>query len=206
MSATVVAALVGGAAGSLLTAGLAWLRERRRTLDAYRAPQRQAIGDLLATTHDLMLRELESRMVQIELVQHIRQDLPPGEHLAAKLITATTALGKATLDVERSFAIGRLTIIDAPCWEAMGVAYIALTRLRTTMAVRADAPDMETVEQLESYVEEIRSLAEQLSQSVLALIVAAADRMSPAETLKNRRRRRQSRQRLTAHASELSSG
>ncbi|AYJ06359.1 hypothetical protein MAA44156_03430 [Mycobacterium avium subsp. avium] len=51
----------GGVFGAAVTYGLTWVRERRRTLDAYRAPQRQAIGDIVAATHELMLRELESR-------------------------------------------------------------------------------------------------------------------------------------------------
>jgi integrase len=38
----------GGIAGSSLTYALAWLRERRRTTDAYRAPQREAVAKILS--------------------------------------------------------------------------------------------------------------------------------------------------------------
>jgi len=57
----------GGVFGAAVTSGLTWVRERRRTLDAYHAPQRQAIGDIVADTHELMVRELESRTAQSDL-------------------------------------------------------------------------------------------------------------------------------------------
>jgi hypothetical protein len=56
-----------------MTYGLTWLRERRRILDAYRAPQRHAIGDIITETHALMIRELEMRTALTELVEQIRR-------------------------------------------------------------------------------------------------------------------------------------
>lgn len=186
----------GGVLGAAVTYALTWIRERRRTLDAYRAPQRLAIGDIVAATHELMLRELESRMAQTEVIEHIRRDVLPSAQLAGQLMATAAALGKATLDAERALQIGRLTIVDAPCWEAMGAAYVALTSLRRAMAARVDAPDMQSPEEIEHYVEGIKVLAEQFNQSVLALVIAAADRISPAETICNRGRRRAARRRL----------
>ncbi len=186
----------GGVLGSAVTYGLTWVRERRRTLDAYRAPQRQAIGDIVAATHELMLRELESRTAQTEVIQHIRQDLLPTGQLMGQLMATAAALGKATLDAERALQIGRLTIVDAPCWESTGAAYVALNSLRRAMAARVDAPAMESPEEIEHYVGGIEALAEQFNQNVVALVIAAADRVSPAETMWNRRRRRAARRRL----------
>jgi hypothetical protein len=186
----------GGVLGAAVTYGLTWVRERRRTLDAYRAPQRQAIGDIVVATHELMLRELESRTTQTEVIQHIRRDVLPTAQLVGQLMATAAALGKATLDAERALQIGRLTNVDAPCWEAMGAAYVTLNTLRRAMAARVDAPDMQSPEEIEHYVEGIKVLAEQFNQSVLALVVAAADRVSPAETICNRRRRRAARRRL----------
>jgi hypothetical protein len=37
-----------GALGGIVTFGLNWAREQRRVADAYRAPQRHAIGEILA--------------------------------------------------------------------------------------------------------------------------------------------------------------
>jgi hypothetical protein len=184
----------GGVFGAAVTFGLTLPRERRRSLDAYRAPQRQAIGDIVAATHEYMLCELEQRTIMDDLVEQIRQD----RHIVAaeQVDAARKAVGRALLDVERALQIGRLTIVDAPCWEAMGGAYVELSRLRTTMAARVDAPEMQSPEEIEHYVEGIKVLAEQFNRSVLAMVVAAADRVSPAETLANRRRRRAARRRL----------
>jgi len=186
----------GGVLGAALTFGLTWVRERRRTLDAYRAPQRHAIGDIVAATHELMLRELESRTTQTDVIQHISRDVLPPAQLAGQLWATAAALGKATLDAERALQIGRLTIVDAPCWEAMGAAYFALNNLRRAMAARVDAPDMQSPEEIVHYVEGIKALSDQYNQSVLALVIAAADRLSPAETVCNSRRRRAARRRL----------
>jgi hypothetical protein len=54
----------GGVLGSAVTYSLTWFREHRRTADAYRAPQRLAIGDIVTATHQYMLRELENRTLQ----------------------------------------------------------------------------------------------------------------------------------------------
>ena len=74
-----------------------------------------------------MLRELESRTAQTEVIQHIRRDVLPTAQLVGQLMATAAALGKATLDAERALQIGRLTIVDARCWEAMGAAYARST-------------------------------------------------------------------------------
>jgi hypothetical protein len=52
------------------------------------------------------------------------------------------------------------------------------------------------------YVDGIKVLAEQFNQSVLAMVRKAAERVSPAETLGNRRRRRDARGRLAQRYQE----
>src|SRR5271169_4734948 len=124
----------GGVVGAGATYVLTLVRERRRSLDAYRAPQRQAIGDIIVATHAFMMRELEMRTGMNELVEQIRQSQQedfdvPGEQLMA----AMGAMGSALLDIERAFHIGTLTIVDAPCWEAMGAAYFKFDEIRSLM-------------------------------------------------------------------------
>src|ERR1700727_2821226 len=63
--------LVGGVIGSLATFGLAWRREHRRSLDTYRAPQRQAVSEILAANFQFQARELELRIEQLELFDRI---------------------------------------------------------------------------------------------------------------------------------------
>jgi len=187
----------GGVLGAAVTYGLTWFRERRRTLDAYRAPQRQAIGDILAATHEYMLRELEQRTLMEGLLEQVREDreIVTREESDA----AMKASAKALLGVERALAVGRLTIVDAPCWEALGVASVDFSRLGAVIAAKADGRDMRDAEEIEHYVETVRVRAEQFNQSVQALVKAAADRVSPAETLSNRRDREAARYRVSEH-------
>jgi hypothetical protein len=64
----------GGVLGSAVTYGLTWVREHRRTLDSYRAPQRHAIGDILAAAHEFQLSLLEWRRAMTDLIEVMRQD------------------------------------------------------------------------------------------------------------------------------------
>jgi hypothetical protein len=184
---------VGGVFGASVTYGLTWIRERRRTLDAYRSPQRQAIGEILTATHAFMMRELEKRTVMTELVNQMRQKEhfdPPGQELAA----AEVAMGNALLGLDRALAIGTLTIIDAPCWEAMGAAYFEFDQLRS--AIKGGATEKQTLEEIEQYIETIAEHASRFNDDVSALVRAAQDRVSPAETFSNPWRRRRARGRL----------
>jgi hypothetical protein len=83
------------------------------------------------------MSELEKRTIMTELVKQMRQQ----EHFdvpAEQFMAATAAMGSAMLDVERAFHIGSVTIVDAPCWEAMGTAYSEFDQLRSAM--KAGAP------------------------------------------------------------------
>jgi hypothetical protein len=188
--------LSGGVAGSLVSFGLSWARENRRSLDAYRTPQRQAIEDIVTATHAALLCELEARTELTEVIGQIRRDEIPTGQAFAKMV----ALGKATLDTERAFQIGSLTIVDPPCFEAMGVAYFALTRLRTAMKT---APEMHSPEEFEHYVAVVEALAAQLDNDVSALVRVANQQLVPAGTKKDRRLRDAARRRLGERFKEV---
>ena len=192
----------GGFAGSALTYGLSWLRERRRTLDAYRAPQRQALGEIITATYALMMRELDQRMAMTDLVNQIRQE-KHAEVPAERLRAVTQDMGSAFLDVERAFRIGALTIMDAPCWEAMGRAYFKFHQLRSALSSGGAAAEMQTVEEIEQYIRVIQSHTREFGKSVDALTPAANDRLSSAETMRNRWRRRTARRRLGKQYQQL---
>jgi hypothetical protein len=184
-----------GAIGALVSWGLSWLRERRRTIDAYRAPQRQAIGEIITATHALMKSELDRRLAMNELVKVMRQEQENVVVLSEELRAATVAMGSAMLDVERAFRIGSLTIIDAPCWEAMGAAYLEFDLLRAVQ-VSAAAVEWHRVEEIEQYVGVVEGHAKRFNKAVSALMPAANNRVSPADTHWNRWRRRRARVRL----------
>lgn len=186
---------VSGAVGSSLTYGFTWWREHKRMQDAYRAPQRQAIGDILAAAHELRRRNLDAAHAMEDMIELIRQDKMPTE--ASQLCATSSALGDAVLAAERAMLVGRLTIVDAPCWEGLAIASAALDDLTTVMRSKIDALPMDTVEEIEQYIDELDALIEKYGQAVNALVVGAADRLSPAESTRNRRDRRAARRRLS---------
>lgn len=190
---------VSGAVGSSLTYGLTWWREHRRLQDAYRAPQRRAIGEIIAAAHDLRRRNLDASLAMADMLELVRQGKTPSD--GQQIWATSSALGDAILDAQRAMLVGQLTIIDAPCWEALGIASAALDKLRSVMNAKIDAPPMETVEEIEQYVDQLDALAKQYGDAVSAIVVAAADRLSPAESIRNRRDRQAARHRLAKCAS-----
>lgn len=197
-----------GAVGAAASWGLSWLREHRRTLDAYRAPQREAIGEIVTGIHPFMLRELDMRTCLTEMLEQMRK-LPqqadsgvPGDQLNAAMRAkggefraAMAAMSSALLDVTRAFQVGTLTIIDAPCWEAMGDAAVELHNVGAVMQA-GGATAMHTIEEFEEYARAIEGHAKELNRRVSALVRLANDRVSPADRRWNRWRRRRARKRL----------
>jgi hypothetical protein len=164
------------------------------SLDTYRAPQRQAISDILAANFEFQARELELRMAQLELadkIAHLQQgfidDSGPGPTPTAK------AAGTALLALNHAFAIGRLTIVDAKCFVALGAAYFELERFRE---LKQNTPGMQNADDIATYYGALAHRADQLNWAVSALVVAAADRVTPAETLLNPWRRHAGRRRV----------
>jgi hypothetical protein len=129
-----------------------------------------------------------------ELVAQMRQQ-QDFEVPAERLRAASDAMGSAQLGVERAFRIGALTIVDAPCWEAMGVAYIKFQELRLELRTRA-ATELRTLQEMEQYIDAIADHTSEFGKSVDALSPVADDRLSPADTTRNRRRRDKARPRL----------
>jgi hypothetical protein len=184
----------GGVLGSAVTYGLSWAREHRRTLDAYRAPQRHAIGEILAAAHEFQLRLLNWRRAMTDLIEEIRQDrtdnLPA---ISAEIRQSEAAYAVAMLDVRRAFEVGSLTVVDVKCWEAMVAAAAVFARFNDVIN---DGPVTRSADEAEQLNDGIGRYAEQLRAAMTALVRAAHDRVTPAETYRNRRRRRDAQHRL----------
>ncbi len=185
--------LTGAALGAVATFGLTWRREHRRSLDTYRAPQRQAISDILAANFEFQARELDRRRALDELAEMARQQQSFIDSTGGGSMPATKAAGTAGLALDHAFAIGRLTIVDAPCWEALGAAYLKFDRLNK---LKTEPPAVRSDEDINAYLRNLADQAAQLNSAVSALVIAAVDRLSPAETLFNPWRRRAGRRRL----------
>lgn len=180
------------AAGGLITYALTWVRERRRTLDAYRAPQREAIGGIIAATHELLLRESDLREALTELINQGRGQ-PHRKVSDEQLAAASNGINAAFLGVDRAFNTGRLAIVDAVCYEKMGVAYNEFVRLKNAFGDWSENAD-----NLARLTAEVQRYAVQLNRHVADLVLAAHQRVSPVQGLWNRGRRRAVSRRLQA--------
>jgi hypothetical protein len=178
----------GGIAGGVLTYGLTWLRERRRLIDAYRAPHREAISVIIVATHELLAREADFR--------HAMNDLANESEGKPGTDQARNHLDRALLGLERAFNVGRITIVDSECFEAMGTAYNEFTKINTCFA------EFEHMEQTPSNIGrvtgELAAHTSQLHKAVADLVVAGQRRVSPVQSWLNKRRRENVRKRLDA--------
>ena len=193
--ATILTVIGAGIAGSGLTYGLTWLRESRRTIDANRAPQRAAIAEIVEATYELTLRVFAFRDVCEE-----RARQSEGKTFRrvsdAELGDLTNQVKRALFGVGRAFQIGRMTVVDADCYEAMAAAFNNFSKLQGALEGVAEmaptAPNMR--EKMASVV----LFTGGLNRGTVMLVKAGQKRLGPVQTWRNKWRREEVRQRLEA--------
>ncbi|OBF05340.1 hypothetical protein [Mycobacterium sp. 852002-10029_SCH5224772] len=187
---------VSGAVGSSLTYAFTWWREHKRMQDAYRAPQRQAIGDILAAAHELQLRVLNWRRVLTDLIEEIRQDradnLPA---ISAQIRETESAYAAALLEMRRALEVGSLTVVDVRCWQEMVVVAAAFSRFDEG----PNGGEISTADAAEQFVARIGERADQLRAAVSVLVKTANERVTPAESRRSRRQRRNAQRQLAEY-------
>ena len=187
---------VSGAVGSSLTYVFTFLRERKRMEDAYRTPQRHAIGEILAAGHELQLRQLEWRNAMTDLSDAIQQERAESmPALSAELQEVGRAQATAMLDLRRALEISHLTVVDAPCWESMVAVALAFEQFQTILNEKTPRSSPDDFRLL---VAQLEAQSEKLRVATSNLVRTANDRVTPVEGRGNRRRRRESQRRLTA--------
>jgi hypothetical protein len=201
MASTILPVICGGIAGSLVTYGLTWVRERRRNDGAYRAPQRIAIGDIVAATHELTLHVHAFRDVCEEFTRKT-EGTEFREISEAELNEVSNQTRRALLGVGRAFHVGRLTIVDAECFEAMGDAFSNFAKLQAVLqGVGESTPNPDNIREKTASVV---SFTEGLNRDVVALVDAGQERLSPVQSWWNRRRRAKRRKGLATKYFEQS--
>jgi hypothetical protein len=162
--------IVGVAGAQLLT----WVRERRRNRDAYRAPQREAIGAIVAAVNDLKIGVLDA-------LEHLgvggRQT---SDDASAQ---ALNTFQHAMLDLDEKFQIGRLTVVDGPCRDKMLTAYLAYSELRDWANTQAQP----TQESFAEFIRRIGETSNRLDTLIPELVDLAEARLSPSRRLLSRR-------------------
>lgn len=176
-------ALWGGLVGSTATYSITWLRERRRTNDAYRAPQREALGGIIAATHELKVATSDLFEV-MGLTGSKRSD----DAAATSLNTFLRAL----LGVEKAFAVGKITVVEAACYEQMMTAYNEYSALRRATNVGKLATPAGFTE----FITRLKSEVDALDGEVVRLVGIGQDRLSPTQSWLNKIRIKRARVRL----------
>jgi hypothetical protein len=193
--ATILTVIGAGIAGSALTYALTWLRESRRSKDANRAPQRAAIAEIVEATYELTLRvfafrdacEERARQGEGETFRRVSD---------AELEELTNQARRALFGVGRAFHIGRMTVVDAECYEAMAAAFNNFSKLQETLEGVAEmAP---TAPNMREKMASIVLFTGGLNRGTVMLVKAAQKRLSPVQTWWNKWRREEVRQRLEA--------
>jgi hypothetical protein len=187
--------IVSGAVGSALTYGLTWWREHRRLQDAYRAPQRQAIGEILAAGHVLQLRVLNWCRALADLIEEVRQGRDDNMAAISAVICETeSAYAAALFEMRRAIEVGSLTVVDVRCWQEMVVVAAAFSRFD-------EGPNLEVADAdaAEQFVARLQEGAAELRAAARALVRTANDRVTPAESRCNRGQRRNAQRQLAAY-------
>jgi len=192
----ILTVVAGGITGSALTYGLTWWRERRRTKDAYRAPQRVAIAEIVAATYELTWREVELSQALGELIRFSEVGPPevasPSEPALRACAAAFGAeLGHLTL----AFQVARLAVVDAQCFAAMGEAYAKFRELRGMLA---DLDEVSHVARARAARNALDLAVAQLGEDVTVLVNVGQERVSPVQSWRNKKARQQASQRLDA--------
>lgn len=181
---TVISAIGGGIAGSCLTYALTWFRERRRTIDSYRQPQRHAIGDIVAATHQLLVAEGDLRRLAVDLrKQQIGQ-----AHMPVTLERQSTVnrdIAVALLGINRSFQAGKLAVVDPDCFEAMVVGYSEWVRATNAIEEVTESG----LDRLASLSNVLHEAVDQLDRKVVELVNVSQDRVTPKQGLWSKRKR-----------------
>jgi hypothetical protein len=178
-------ALWGGIIGSTLTYLITFLRERRKLEDAHRAPQREALGEIIGAANELKV--CASDMLD-------QAGLTGRQTSEDAALSSIRMFERALLDVERAFAVGRLTVVEASCYEQMMRAYHEYSRLRrsTNMAWLADS------RYWQRFIKALTKHSDILDNEIASLVDISQDRLSPTQGWRNRLRMKVARANIEA--------
>ncbi|OBF05339.1 hypothetical protein [Mycobacterium sp. 852002-10029_SCH5224772] len=171
---TIPAGIWGALAGAVTARLLTWLAERRRNRDAYRAPQRETIGAIIAAANDMKV-SLSDALEHMGLTGRKTTD----DAAVASLNTFLRRL----LALDEQFSIGRLTVVDGPCRDKMMTAYVRFSELRKL----ANDPAVATPAGFGEFVRQMNDTSNALDTLLAELVDLAERRLSPARPLLSRR-------------------
>ena len=180
----------GGIAGSALTYGLTWLRERRRTTDAYRAPQREAVAKILSAGYELELA-VNAACAAYDLAADWKEGKASRASANAALNESGGGISQSlVLGVGLAFNVGRITIVDADCYDAMGRAFNEFAGLKEAISGVKDLNENSAPAELRALTDSIRTFTRKLNEDIFELVLAAKRNLSPVQTWRNKHHRK----------------
>lgn len=171
---TVPAGIWGAVAGAVSARILTWLAERRRNRDAYRAPQREAIGAIIAAANDM-------KVSLSDAIEHM--GLTGRQTTDDATVQSLNTFLRRLLGLDEQFSIGRLTVVDGPCRDKMLAAYVRYSDLRKL----ANQPDVATEAGFGTFIREMNDTSNDLDVFLAELVDLAEKRLSPARPLLGKR-------------------
>jgi hypothetical protein len=128
------------------------------------------------------------------LIDDMRQDRTDDlGSLDVRLRQSRSAYAAGLLGMRRAMDVGSLTIVDAQCWDALASVATVFARIAD------ESPEVVHVlwdTNAEQKHDDLEEYAAQLRVAMVALVRAANDRVGPADTRRNQRRRRAAQRRL----------
>jgi hypothetical protein len=168
---------------------LTWYREYRRSADAYRAPQRQAVADIVAETNELVTRSaLAARAIDAEFA---RGDwVRPGGPIDANQIgPPINDARRAASDLVRALGLGRIVVVDPQCRQALDSANEEMSAVKAFLG----QPNPKTFVHAPFYKRHLGAIVNNLEASVAHLVDVSESRLGPVVSLETRLRRFQQR-------------
>ncbi|CPW42299.1 hypothetical protein [Mycobacteroides abscessus] len=113
--------------------------------------------------------------------------------ISAEIRQKEAAYAAAMMGMRRAFEVGSLAVLDVPCWKEMVVAVAAFDRFN-------DDPDgaiqISSADEAEQFVALNKDRSEQLRVAVSGLVKTANGRVTPVESRRTRRQRRNAQREL----------
>ncbi|BBY88459.1 hypothetical protein MTOK_42410 [Mycolicibacterium tokaiense] len=187
----VLSVVGGGIAGSMLSFALTLRREQRRTRDAYRSPQRAAIASIVAAVNDLVLRAndfqtfIDNSANQAEARRGSRKTEVRSPYTDAEADLISGQVNRAIIGIDEAFAIGKLTVVDGLCYEAMVVAYKEFAKVQEAFIDIDTVP--RTPDSLRTVIKPFVDKAVQLRTNVRRLIDVGHRQLAPTQSLTQER-------------------
>lgn len=198
----------GGIAGSVLSFVLTLRREQRRVRDAYRSPQRAAIASIVAAVNDLVLRAYDFQTFvnnsadQAEAMKGLAKfSVVRSPYTDAEADLISGQVNRAIIGIDEAFSIGKLTVVDGLCYEAMVIAYKEFAQVQEAFL------DLETIERtpenLRTVINPFVEKAMQLRNNVRKLVSVGQSQLAPTQSLTQERELDAAKGRLKANYPDL---